>query len=171
MPDRSLGGSGLRVTYPNSHKVGEPPTRRDRDLGTVDTHAILLNALRDNDFEKVDEFTLTPKKTRGLDPGPASSDPGKLTMSLDVDAEQDAVVLVEKDGCYSWHLSTDAGRKTRTRGLPGEKRAVHFDIDLAASDAAYPTRGHERGLEPAAGARTRGLVGDLLSGAERVVVM
>ncbi len=171
MPDRSLGGSGLRVTYPNSHTVGEPPTLRDRDLGTVDTHAILLNALQDNDFEKVDEFTLTPKKTRGLDPGPASSDPGKLTMSLDVDAEQDAVVLVEKDGCYSWHLSTDAGRKTRTRGLPGEKRAVHFDIDLAVSDAAYATRGHERGLEPAAGARTRGLFGDLLSGAVRVVVM
>ena len=41
MPDRSLGGSGLRVTYPNSHTVGEPPTRRDRDLGTVDTHTIL----------------------------------------------------------------------------------------------------------------------------------
>lgn len=58
-----------------------------------------------------------------------------------------------------------------TRGLPGEKRAVHFDIDLAVSDAAYATRRHERGLEPAAGARTRGLFGDLLSGAVRVVVM
>ncbi len=171
MPDRSLGGSGLRVTYPNSHTVGAAPTPKDRDLGAVDTHAILLDALRDNDFEKVDEFTLTPKKSRGLDPEIPSADPGKLTMSLDVDAEQDAVVLVEKDGCYSWHLSTDAGHKTRTRGLPGEKRTVAFDIDLAASDAAYAKRRRERGLELATGPRTRGLFGDLLSGAVRVVVM
>jgi hypothetical protein len=32
------------------------------------------------------------------------------------------------------------GRQGSTRGLPGEKRAVRFDIDLAVSDAAYPTR-------------------------------
>ena len=166
MPDKSLGGS-LRVTYPGTHTVGTPAPRRDRDLVGVDTHAILLEALRDNDFETVDEFTLTPKKTRGLDP--ASTDPGKLTMALDVDAEQDAVVLIEKDGCYSWHLPTHAADRTRTRGLPGTRRTASFDIDLAVSDAAYRTRPPQRGL--ATGPRTRGLFGDVLSGAVRVVVM
>lgn len=99
--------------------------RKDRDLGAVDTHAILLEALRDNDFEKVDEFTLTPEVRRDRDPLPR--DPGKLTMELDVEGEQDAVVLVEKDGCYSWHLPT--GDKARRRGLPGRSgRSVSTSI-------------------------------------------
>ena len=165
MPDKSLGRGGLRVSYPSTHTVGVPVPRKDRDLGAVDTRAILLEALRDNDFEKVDEFTLTPEVRRDRDPLPR--DPGKLTMELDVEGEQDAVVLVEKDGCYSWHLPT--GDKARRRGLPGEKRAVRFDIDLAVSDAAYANRRVERGLD--AGPRTRGLFGDLLAGAVRVVVM
>jgi hypothetical protein len=167
VPDKSLGGGGLRVSYPSTHTVGVPAPGKDRDLGVVDTHALLLDALRDNDFEKVDEFTLTPKRDRELGPTPTA--PGKLQMELDVEGEADAVVLVEQDGCYSWHLPTDAANKTRTRGLPGEKRAVRFDIDIAVSNAAYDTRRVDRALET--GPRTRGLFGDWLSGAVRVVVM
>jgi len=165
VPDRSLGSGRLRVSYPATHDVGRPV--QDRELGSVDTHALLVAALRDSEFEPVEEFALTPRRTRGL--SPAAAAPGRLTMDLDLDAGQDAVALIERDGCYSWHLPAHAADRTRTRALAGERRVAHFDIEVAVSEAAYRDRPRDRAL--AAGPRTRGLLGDLLSGVVRVVVM
>ncbi len=173
MPAKRLAHGTLRVTYPDTHTQGPVRPRKDRDINAVDTHALLLEALQDNDFQTVQDFQLTPKRTRDLDPTAPPPAPCRLALELDLSGDEDAVVLIEQDGCYSWHLSDAAAPgkgKSRPRRLPGEAHTARFDIDLAASPTAYPlARKRTRALP--AGTRTRGLFGDLLSGVVRVVVM
>ena len=184
MPEKRLDRGTLRVSWPDSHSMARTVPSKERSLDPGDTHAMLLDALRDNDFEPMSELRLAPRRTRGID----QASPGVVALDLQVGADEDAVLLVEQDGCYSWHLpaapapatssraarsaalgaSTTRRAPRRTRGLPGEKRDVHFEVDLAVTRAAYPTR-RSRALPT--GTRPRGMFGDLLSGALRVVVL
>ncbi|MEI2766136.1 MAG: caspase family protein [Dermatophilaceae bacterium] len=180
MPSRRLAQGTLRVSYPTTHTVGRPT--RARDLGSTAqvVHDRLLDSLRDNDFTTVEEFQVRPKRARGGPTGPAASrapaasaappapaDP--LALDLQVPGDHAAVVLLEQDGCYSWHVPTAATRQApRTRAVPGELRTVRFEIELRHPGAPAPRATRRR---PRRGAATRGLLGDLLSGAVRVTVL
>ncbi len=165
MPEKRLARGSLRVNYPDSHTMSrDRPGSQERGLEGDLVHGALLEALRDTGFQDVEEISLKPKRTRGLDPSGGAGKP--LTLDLDVAAGEDAVVLVEQDGCYSWHLPKSA--TTRTRRLPGEAHTASFEIPLRA---AAPTRPRGRGGGRAGAIRTRGLVGDLVGGAVRALVL
>ncbi|MFZ1286407.1 MAG: hypothetical protein WAR57_05140, partial [Candidatus Phosphoribacter sp.] len=169
MPSTSLARGTLRVSYPGTHIPKPiPPGTADRAIGGNAVHATLLKSLQDNGFETVEEFRLDPARSRGLEPeGPGPVPVGQVDLELDIAGDEDAVVLVEKDGCYSWHLPTSSQQKTKTRSLPGEKRTALFHIEITRS----PVPPGQRTRELTTGPRTRGIFGDLLSGVVRVVVM
>ena len=160
-----LRRSGVRVSYPATHRLSRGVVSGDRDLGAFDPHRSLVSTLRGNEFEVVDELRLTPKQARGL-PDPAAVS-GRLRLEFDLDDGQAAVVLVEQGGCYSWHLPDPAGQP-RTRRLPGAAYPSAFDIDLVAAQGTATGAAQRLAVGEV---RTRGRLGELLSGAVRAVVL
>ncbi len=45
--------------------------------------------------------------------------------------DEDAVVLLERDGVYSWHLPVDARQRSRSRSLEPGPRTRRFEIDVS----------------------------------------
>lgn len=177
-PGRGLGG--VRVRTPASYDA-----QPSRDEGTralpgepgyeqAVAKDVLLESLRDTGLERVESIDLTPRRERGIDGKPPANRRGTVSLDVDVPPDQDAVVLLEQDGVYSWHLPTN--RAERTRSLGAEPRTAHFEIDVQP----VPTRRRRRavGREPAEAegpgrpedARTRGFLGDLVGGAVRAIV-
>lgn len=167
MPSRRLAQGSLRVSYPPTHNLGRPQRSRDLGSNAEAIHAELVESLRQNDFRFVDEVQITPKPQRALDRDiAATAEP--VRIGVDVAPDEAAVVLVEQDGCYSWHLPTEIGSTVAARNLPrgGGRRTVSFEIPLR--HPAVPVRASRRSRSTS---RTRGLFGDLLSGVVRVTVL
>lgn len=172
MTSKSISRGGLRVRYPDTHTATRRrPDQRDRGLTGQSTHDLLLDALRDNDFASIDEIQLTPARTRERDLGAA---PEPATVELEVTQDESAVVLVDHDGCYSWHLPQEAPAVTGTRTREIGPRRITFTIPLEAPSPTPPP-----GPEPTppasaaapSGQRTRGLLGGLISGVVRMTVL
>ncbi|EWT00531.1 hypothetical protein N865_14760 [Intrasporangium oryzae NRRL B-24470] len=184
MPSTSFAGGALRVTTPPSYSASRVGADADRALpgepgSEVATgRSVLLEALADVDLEVVDRVELAPRVTRDLDAAPPANRRGHVRLDVDVAAGEDAVVLVERDGVYSWHLP--ANPVDRTRDLEPGPRTAHFEIDVqparpsrrpAGERAKAQVRARVRGLEVEAGApRTRGLLGDLVHGTAQAIV-
>ena len=70
--------------------------------------------------------------------------PGTVQLEVDVPPDEDAVVLLERDGVFSWHLPVDTGFAARS--LEPGPQTRRFEIDVqpgpasAATDAARPSR-------------------------------
>src|SRR6478752_4021591 len=105
----------VRVTTPASYDAQPAvPTRGLPDpahLATAAGHDAVVAALRDADLDLVQTVDLTPRPTRELG---APAAPGTVRVEVDVTADHDAVVLLERDGVYSWHLPVDVGERTRS---------------------------------------------------------
>jgi hypothetical protein len=123
----------------------------------------LLEALGDNGFEHVQSIDVTPLRSRSLG-RPDAPRTQALSVDVDVAADQDAVVLFEQDGVYSWHLPvTPAGRSRSIDRGPGTR---HFEIDVCPA-APGPSE-----LRPdGGGRRTRGLLGSIIQGAAQAIVL
>jgi len=164
MPTRDVSSKSLRIEYPGTQTLSLVPDRSwDRDLGDPGRTAVIA-ALTDAGMEPVQEFRLTPKApTRSPAPTRATPAPERRTVTLEVASDESAVILVDRDGCYSWHLPTEDATRAPlparpTRDLPGATRTLSFDLTPAGTAT--------RDLEV-----TRGLFGGLLPGALRAVVM
>lgn len=158
---------GVTVTYPDTHTATRRrPGAIERGLPGSIAHETLLQALRDNAFEDLDEVRLTPRRTRSIDP-PAR--PGSVDVALELAPDEGAVVLAEQDGCYSWHLPQDAPVVTGARTRSFGPRTATFRIPIATAAPAPATR--RRRSRAAEQTRSRGLLGDLLSGVVRVTVL
>jgi triacylglycerol esterase/lipase EstA (alpha/beta hydrolase family) len=147
---------------------------RTRDLPPPSSDAArkegVIAALQVDEFDVVQRIALSPSATRDLDPS-ASTGVGTVAVDVDVAPDEDAVVLVERDGVWSWHLPAE-----RTRGLGDEPRTVSFRIDVAPTRPAVP--GRRRAAPPAGASRgvgaptaTRGLIGDVVHGAAEAIVL
>ncbi|MGN6753503.1 MAG: DUF7379 domain-containing protein [Intrasporangium sp.] len=167
MPVSSFAGGAVRVEHPSSY--GARPAGRARSLpgepgyeSQVSKDA-LLDALGDNGFEHVQSIDVTPLRSRS--PGtPDTRRTQALSVDVDVAADQDAVVLFEQDGVYSWHLPvTPVGRSRSIDRGPGTR---HFAIDVRPA-APVPSV-----LRPdGGGRRTRGLLGSIIQGAAQAIVL
>ncbi|MEO6997075.1 MAG: hypothetical protein ABI112_03240, partial [Terracoccus sp.] len=146
MPSTTFAGGALRVSVPESYQATRAPDGGHRGLpGEPGYEAVvskdtLLTVLRDDELLLVERVDLTPRHDRDLDDATAPTGPGTVTLAVDVAADEDAVVLLERDGVYSWHLPTHP--KGRTRGL--DKHTATFEIDVQPV-VADPGR-HDRGL-------------------------
>ncbi len=185
MPSTSFAGGALRVRTPASYDATKAPDVGERGLPgepgyeTAVSKDALLTVLADDDLVVVDRVDLTPRAERGLDGVDASVDASvgatrgdTVALEVDVQPGEDAVVLLERNGVYSWHLPTNPIGGTRTRGL--EPRTATFEIDVrpSRSTRARPTRGGRPSPGGAvdAGHRDRGLLGHLVEGALQAIV-
>lgn len=173
MPSASFGGGAVRVRTPAGYDATRAGDVSDRDLGDgtgqTAAKAALLTALAEQDFDVVDRIDLTPPRSRDL----ASPAPGNRrgTVSLDVDVApgDDAVILLERGGLYSWHLPLRPTGGTRSI----DSRTLTFEIDVQprrpTTSAARATR-RARALG-ADQPHDRGLLGDLVHGAVQAIVL
>lgn len=166
MPPTSFERGGIRIELPGSYDVREASTARalpgepgfEREVAKD----AIVSSLADSGLEPVERVDLSPRRTRDLDGTPVPQQGGRATVDVAVGPEEDAVVLLERDGVYSWHLPQGAGERTRSIDLA--PRTAHFEIDLGRT----PDR-TDVGTEPG-GIRTRGLLGDLVKGAAQAFV-
>ncbi|WP_404388321.1 CHAT domain-containing protein [Humibacillus xanthopallidus] len=173
MPSASFGGGAVRVRTPGSYDATEGRDRGERDLGDGTGRAAaksaLLAALAEQDFDVVDRIDLTPRRSRDLEsPGPANRR-GTVSVDVDVAPGDDAVVLLERNGVYSWHLPARPTGGTRSL----EPRTLTFEIAVQprrpSASAARASR-RTRALT-AEQPHDRGLLGDLVHGAVQAIVL
>ncbi len=162
----TLAGGTLRVTTPASYDARSATGRRSRLPGaaasqTAAARDVLLAALAESGMEPVGAVDLQPRRSKGLDGPPVSTRTGTVKLDLDVAGDEDAVVLVERDGVYSWHLPVRPDRVDRS--LEGAGRTVRFEI------AVRPQPPRRRATSPR-GHRSRGLLGDIVHGAAQALV-
>jgi hypothetical protein len=167
MPSLELAAGSLRVTFPDSYGVEparpaaaarqrQPPgaSARTKPIGPTDeVSAALLAAFAEQNLELVEPFALVPATPAGpsLRRGLRPSQPGKVRLALDLAPGEDAVVLLEQDGFFSWQMPTghDAAPTTsRRRGGPPPtaqirggslNRVARFEIDVRPVAPARPS--------------------------------
>ena len=176
MASLELAAGSLRVTYPDSYGVAPvrlgAARRGGRAAGvsawaeptgpTDGVSAALLDAFAAQSMELVEPFELVPATPAGpsVHRGLRPSHPGKVQIALDLPDGQDAVVLLEQDGFFSWQLpmghrgtSTTSRRPglspaaAQSRGGP-VSRVVRFEIDVRPVAPARPSAGWARALGP-----------------------
>jgi len=160
----TFSGGALRVTTPRSYDAQR--ARAHRGLpgeATEPNKDALVAALEDSDLALVEKIDLRPRRTRDLGDKPVPNRVAKVKVEVDVPAGEDAVVLLERDGVYSWHLPTNP--RQRTRALDPGKRTARFEIDVQPRPTKQPPRAHG-----ATQTRTKGLLGDLVQGAAQALV-
>jgi len=173
----------VRVRTPQTYDATAAPGSighddwNDRELpgGASDdaTRAALLGALSDNDFTVVDRIDLRPRRRRDLEGRSPSNRKGTVRVDVDVPAGEDAVVLLERDGMYSWQLPR-GGPSRRSRSIDLAPRTVSFDIDVQPERRARSHRsvGAGSGDVGRPGRRPdRGLLGDVVHGAVQAIVL
>ena len=167
MPPTSFAGDGVRAVAPESYDVRDSPRVRalpgepgfEQDAG----RAAVIASLEESGLDPVERLDLVPRRSRDLPDAPPGGAPAaererRATLEVDVGAEQDAVVLLERDGVYSWQLPVGAGERTRSIDLG--PRTARFEIDLETGS----------GSRVPSGGRSRGLLGDVVRGAVHAVV-
>ncbi|NUR16479.1 MAG: hypothetical protein HOQ13_09220, partial [Dermatophilaceae bacterium] len=175
MPSASFGGGAVRVRVPRGYDVfaAGAPDRADRDLPGPDRRAAeraaLVEALGSSDFVVVDRIDLAPRRGRDLGAAQPPNRRGTVHVDVDVPAGDDAVVLLEHDGVYSWHLPVP-GDRSRSRSLGAGPRTVSFELPVQRLAATRPTERPRPDADASHGA-DRGLLGDLVHGAMQAVVL
>lgn len=155
--------SGLNIKFPESYQISEigdtAPTRRrpPRTSGPIPllTDSIarntLIEALESQGMQLFDKIELTPKpestgsgqRRRSV---PKTSSPQAIEIELDLDTQENAVLLLEQDGVYSWKFATqsesipvaDVRRGTRTAA--NSKRIV-FTMEIQPTPRPDTRRG------------------------------
>jgi hypothetical protein len=165
----TFAGGTLRVTTPSSYDAQPASTTKTRDLpGSPEASATagkdaIVAALEDAGLSQVERVDLTPRGSKDIEGKPASNRAGNVKLEVDVPPGEDAVVLLEHDGVYSWHLPVNPAE--RTRSLEDKPRTARFEI------AVQPQRTSRRKTTQGSGdRRTKGLLGDLVQGAAQALV-
>ncbi|WP_165069612.1 DUF7379 domain-containing protein [Paludisphaera rhizosphaerae] len=176
--------SGLQITTASGYRVAEivtsaKPKRRTRsgafptavpmprnaDAETAADDAV-VEAFRRQEMELVDQVELEPDSSappaakRG---GRAARAAEATEFALSLEPHEDAVVLLEQDGVYSWEFATEATTRSaagqkRGRAAAPAQRMVKFQITPALQ--AAPKRGETR----------RGIIGDFIAEKVRAFV-
>lgn len=180
MPSTSFSGGAVRVRTPASYDAQPTSDTGTRALPGEPGYEravakdVLLDSLRDTGLETVESIDLTPRRERGIDGKPPANRRGTVSLDVEVPPDEDAVILLEQDGVYSWHLPLN--RAERTRALDAGPRTAHFEIDVQPAPPRRRRRAvaveepeHE-GPQGPEGSRTRGFLGDLAAGAVQAIV-
>ena len=147
MATTSFVGGRLRVTHSDAYRASTSRTR-SIDLATAgDVDALLVDTLRRNGFDAVHRVVVGPDRAKSRDVGAGQGT--SVSLALDVATDEDAVVLLEHEGCYTWlRPRHETSRDPQVIG-----RVAVFEF-----------------VVPPAGAATRDL-GGLAAGAARATVL
>lgn len=171
MPDITRS-SGLRIIVPDTYRAVDTAAsvqpgrrvRRSRPTGPVplpgrsprgaEENDSLLGAFASQDMQLVDTVELEPTAEPTPGAGPrrtgARAIPAQQLAHLEMDlaSHEDAVVLLEQDGMYSWTFATSTevvptATTTRGRPLGVSQKRVRFELEI---NAARPTASEPRSL-------------------------
>ena len=96
----SFVGGRLRVTSSDAY-IASTSRTRSIDLATSgDVDALIVNTLRRNGFDEVHRVVVAPDRSKSRDVGAGQGT--AVSLALDVANEEDAVALLEHEGCYTW---------------------------------------------------------------------
>jgi hypothetical protein len=96
----SFVGGRLRVTHADAYRASTSRTRSIDLTTSGDVDALIVNTLRRNGFDAAHRVVVAPDRTKSRDAGAGAGT--AVSLALDVAPEEDAVVLLEQDGCYTW---------------------------------------------------------------------
>ena len=100
MATTSFVGGRLRVTHSDAYRASTSRTR-SIDLATAGgVDALLVDTLRRNGFDAVHRVVVGPDRAKSRDVGARQGT--SVSLALDVATDEDAVVLLEHEGCYTW---------------------------------------------------------------------
>ncbi|HEY6741011.1 MAG TPA: hypothetical protein VI110_01540, partial [Lapillicoccus sp.] len=147
MATTSFVGGRLRVTHSDAYRATSSRTRSIDLAASGDVDALIVNTLRRNGFDAVHRVVVGPDRTksRGAGAGQGTS----VSLALDVAPDEDAVVLLEHEGCYTWLRPRH--ESSRDPQLVGRVALFEFVV-------------------PPVGSNSRDL-GDLAAGAARATVL
>ena len=129
MATTSFVGGRLRVTHSPAYRATSSRTR-SIDLATAgDVDALMLDTLRRNGFDAAHRVVVGPGRTKSRDTGLARGT--SVSLALDVGAEEDAVVLLEHEGCYTWLRPRH--ESSRDPQVIGRVAVFEFDVPPPAS--------------------------------------
>ena len=100
MATTSFVGGRLRVTHSDAYRASAFRTRSIDRTSAGDIDALLVNTLRRNGFDAVHRVVVGPDRAKSRDVGAGQGT--SVSLSLDVATDEDAVVLLEHEGCYTW---------------------------------------------------------------------
>ena len=160
--------SGIELTIPIEMQTVDMPaepirTQRGRMLptpagsGATIAPDVVATAFRQQEMTLLDQLQVEP--TAGARPAgrrrAASAAPQSLGLQVPLEPHEDAVVLLEQDGLYSWHFAVDqagVAPASRRRGATmNAPRSARFAIAFATEATVGVSTG-----------QTRGVVGDFL---------
>ena len=167
-PSKSAS-AGVRVVRARGAKVSTPvpivtgrgrarkAARRSARKATAADDAgrdVLLQALESQELIPTHEFTITPAPpARGARRGAKKRSAPSLAVEVPVAPAENAVVLVEQDGEYTWHYppaaATSPARRASARRSVAKRLArnqVTISITLTPRRAARTTAGARRGI-------------------------
>ena len=158
--------SGLQITIPANYSIAEPdkppdsrrrgrpgrvfgPVPLSQEVETAGASDAVVAAFSNQDMELIDEVELAPNTSAKRRAGTTRASK-TAEFNLTVAPQEDAVVLLEQDGVYSWQFaskSTTEVIKSRKRGVPAvaAKRVVQFSIKLPVGEPAK-RRSAKRGI-------------------------
>ena len=158
--------SGLRITVPPTHKITDiviPTTqhRRARAFGSTPLPAdpvsaelaneAVIEALQEQEMELIDKVEIAPvpappagRRRRPTAPTAPTQDIAEI--EVDLAPHEDAVVLLEQDGMYSWSFPTEVvTERARPAGggvrQPVSKRRIKFEIPVSTTMQPMPGHG------------------------------
>jgi hypothetical protein len=121
------GSGSVRVSFPPFFEVADVPPRRARRVvesaALPSENDVVFDGLRRSELTVVREVSATPVAEREL----AKRGPSEATVEVDLGPNEDAVLLVEQDGVYTWQ--TDY-REQHVRKEAAHARTVVFTIDI-----------------------------------------
>ena len=157
--------SGLQITVPSDYKVSPGATTADsqrrspvtRPTGPVPLpsptndlsreHDAIIQALEQQEMQLFDSASVEPEPSEAKRGVAGAGEPAdKAELSMVVEPNESAVVLLEQDGFYSWTFPTEtqpvvSGKNVRGARTSAPKRRLVFRIDVptAKSEAAGPS--------------------------------
>ena len=135
MPDRTFGDD-LRVRFPPTLDVREVTPTRNRSLTPTSVDAgVIEDLLHDSGFELVKPLAIRPKRAR--EPRPRDDDVSeKLNLELTLRGDEEAVVLMDRGGYWSWHLPP-----RQERALGDGAATATFELAVRPPAGAPAARG------------------------------
>ena len=160
--DTVTSPSGVRIHFPATYRVsasgsrGRSPTRgaQMRPSFPGSESDILIDALASQDMQLLDIVELEPvqaptdpsgQRRRGTSKVPEQQE---VSFQLTVAANENAVLLLEQDGVYSWHFPSEIGRASavtptrrgRESGPATTGKELTFRVEIFAESTAAQRR-------------------------------
>jgi hypothetical protein len=148
--DTPPAGDGPAESHDRRRARGPVTVPDGGGVGQAALDAALLTALTSQELELVDTIPIEPDPNAPQRLGRARRADRTFTIDVDIAPHEDAVLLLEQDGMYSWVFQSKAKTTThrRSRGAPSvpDRRRVSFSVELEPSTRTTAAAPAQRGL-------------------------